>query len=624
MPLAREDVARRILTMPADQQRMAAALALKIYGDPPGERSVAGRDPRERRKYVGDPFAYFSDILGARLTAQQEEALELLERETRVLIPSANNQGKTFLLAGYGIYIMDALAAVPDEEQGLEEQGARLLLPGPDHSTIYATIYSEMLTLAARAERRGHLMPGRRSENSVLWRVRSQWEVEAFSPPKKVEQEVAHTASGRHHRNQVALIEEGQGVKESVWKAAEGMCSSAGNKIASSFNPTEPLGPAFQRARSGGYVCLHLSAFDHPNVMRRMPIVPAAVDFKVIDARVRTECRDRGAHPQTSVEPDRGDFLYALPPKGAEERGHRKDGVLGHPEGEVRVYRPTPAFTAQVLGRWPESSDTHLFDPGAWDEAVQRWRAEPDPTSPPDRVGVDVAREGDDETCTAPAWGDPAESLLRAYVETQDQIATGALLEIAMDQLYERRARVGELRVMPKGDGHDTGEAIYAAFGDVPYNVDITGVGTSPLDYLRRILECDAEGISFAALPPDPFRVGFLPWCENVRTWMYVTAAKLVKLGLVDVPPDPLLREEVMAHWLNTKSRTVELYDERRGRLEKKRVPSMLLGRKEEVRKRIGHSPDRSDAFVLSLFDALSTSEKRKRKVKLAWGGARR
>jgi hypothetical protein len=117
----------------------------------------------------------------------------VLNTETRVLIPSANNVGKTFLLAAGASICFDALGAL--EGDGEDEQGGRILLPGPDHADRLRDDLLAHARAGAPRRARGHLMPGERSENSVLWRVRAEWEMEAFSPPKRVGQNVAHTAS---------------------------------------------------------------------------------------------------------------------------------------------------------------------------------------------------------------------------------------------------------------------------------------------------------------------------------------------------------------------------------------------------------------------------------------------
>lgn len=550
---------------------------------------VPVRDPVQRRAYAGRPADYFRDILGWTLTPQQDAALALMEREHRVLIPSGNNVGKTFVLAGYGVYLMDAVAALPGEHD--REQGARILLPGPDHDTVFETVYSEMLTHAARAEARGYAMPGERSEKSVLWRVRPKWHVEVLSPPRRVGQSVAHTASGRHHRNQHALIEEGQGVDESLWLAAEGMCSSAGNKVISPFNPTEPVGPAFQRSRSGAYQVLHLSAFLHPNVVERALVIPDAVDFRVIDRRVLSQCQPRGDVPAV---PEHHDFRYALPPPRAPEHGARADGVLGHPDGTVRTYRPNAAFTSQVIGAWPATSDSGLFNAGDWDQGVQRWRLGTDPDEPPDAVGVDPAREGSDDPAACPRWGSSLADLLIAYALAEEDGTVDAVRA-------ERRIRSGAVQILAKGDGVDVARALDRAFPGSPFNVDEGGVGSSPHDHLSRVLGRDSTPVSFGAAPLPV--VPAEPYTDNIRTQLYVRAAMGVARGLVDPPDDLVLREEILAHETRHSTRTVVVDDPKRRRKVKQRMPSLQLIEKDQIKRRIGRSPDRADAWVLSLFD---------------------
>lgn len=595
---------------PSARERSPLALALAAARanalDRPGARRHASRDPRQRRGYATDPHAYLADVLGLTLTPPQEDALQLLATEPRLLLPSANNQGKTFLLGAWGVFVMDARAAIEDPDNGLPEQGARVLLPGPDHDTVFQTIYAEMLTMAARAEARGHLMPGERSEKSVLWRVRPKWGVEVFSPPQRVGQAVTHTASGRHHRNQVALIEEGQGVAEPIWRATEGMCSSDGNQIASAFNPTEASGPAYKRAQEGTYRVLHLDAFDHPNVRERRAVVPDAVDFKVIDARVRADCRDRGPYPGTPLEPEHGDFVYALPPRHAilPERGARADGFPGHPDAPLRVVRPNGAFTAQVRGQWPKGSDGGLFGTAELDAAMARGRLA-DVAGVPDAVGVDPAREGVDDATAAPRWGPGAAALLRAYADAEER--GPAAIRDVVDGAH---AVVGEITVLKKGDGVDTAAELHRRFPGSPFTMDEGGNASSPFDHLRRVLRRDVRGVSFGSAPLP--RLPGEPWCVNLRTQLYVRMAMLVARGLADLPDDALLREEFLAHTTEPVELTREVEvpepghrpgERPRFRTVKKRVQGVALVSKDDVKRLIGRSPDRADAAVLAVFD---------------------
>lgn len=500
----------------------------------------------------------------------------------------------TWVLGGYAVYVMDACAAVPDPARALDEQGAMIMLPGPDHDTIFSTIYREMLMHLLAARRRGFGMPGEWSDKSVLWRARPDWYVEDFAPPKHVGQDVAHTVSGRHHQNLIAIIEEGQGVGEPIWRAVEGMCAGAGNKILSAFNPTEARGSAFSRARGGAYHVLHLDAFGHPNVRQRRAVVPAAISHTTIDQRVRLDCRDRGPYPDTQPELGRRDFLYALPPPGAAERGGRADDVPGHPDGEVRVYRPSGIFQGQVLGQWPDQVDAGLFEPADLDAAMARWREAPEPASPPDRVGLDCAREGGDENIAAPAWGEDAETLLRAWAAAR-LVSEAAVAEV----VATRRVRVGGLVPLGKGKGPEIAERMAARFQRSPWIVDEGSVGASVLDHAAMVLGMDAVGVSFGGAPPEP--TPGERYAENLRTALYVRAALLHERGLVDMPDDPLLREELLAHKLIHKTRSVRVVGDD-GIPHKALKPCVLLVAKEEVKKVIGRSPDRADAYVLALY----------------------
>ena len=563
----------------------------------------AERSIDQRRAYVNRPADYIENVLQIYLTPQQGDALNLIETQNRVLIPSGHNLGKTFLLSAYGIYYFDAIGSQEDEVNRKDQQGARILLPGPDHNTIYMTVYSEMLVHAARAEGAGHLMPGRRSEDSVLWKVGPKWEMEAMAPMKRVGRAVAHSASGRHHANQIALVEEGQGVDESLWQAVEGTCTSQGNKIISSFNPTENSGPTYKRAREGTYSVIHLDGFDHPNVKFRAYSIPAAVDFQFVDDMVR-ECSDRGPYPDSRPDTDYDDFVYALPPvRGAAEFGPREDGHRGHPKGELRVFRPTPLFQAKVRGKWPTTATTGLFTPGDWDAAVTRWNDGGDPEEdPPDSVGIDPARQGADDTCAAPRWGMSAVKLLREYQFAEEELDEQMLKEIR----DHRRVRVGRIRAIGKGDGEEVARALAHRFPASPWVLDEAGVGTSVLDFSLRVFGMEAYGVSFAGRPDEPLSGQRL--ADNMRAQLYLRAAMLVNRGLCDVPDDPLLREEAMATNIIESSRTVK-EQARNGKLVKTKKSSIRIEEKANIKQRIGRSPDRLDAFVLSLHEVEVSSD---------------
>lgn len=605
--LSRVEIARRIAELPPDQRAAAVEAfraAFRFRGAGAGD--APSRDIDQRRRYANDPLAAARDLYGYVLTKQQEHTCVVVWSEPRVLIPAAQNVGKSWLLALIALLRIDCTAALPDRFTGAEQQGARILLPGPDSNTIKQTIYAQMLVHAARAESRGYPMPGERSEQSVLWRVPGypQWGVEAFSPPRRVGERQAHGAAGRHHANQHAFIEEGAGVSEALWRSVEGMCSGEGNTIVSAYNPTEPTSPARSREDSGGYVVVRLSALDHPNVRSRAVVVPGAVSHTRVDTLVRTDCTDRGPWPGTSVDAERGDFVYALPPAADAQDPAPHAAVPGHAAGQPRVYRPGPTAEVSILGRTASASVAGLFSAETISAAVARWRARTAPAGPPARVGVDPAREGSDDTLMAPAWGDAAEPLLLGWAAAQE-----ATPEAQAAFLAKRRAYIGLLEQVAKGDGPDTARRIRSRWPASPFTIDDGGVGTSPIDHLRRVLNAQVGMVSFGGLAPVP--TPGETWSENMRTAMYVRLARLLSFGLVDLPPDEQLREELLAHELETRSKSVEEHGRR------VRVTSVLLCPKDKVKAKIGRSPDRADAVVLALTEAAGPRPARQREILL-------
>ena len=549
-------------------------------------RSVATRDPIHRRRYADDPWAYIADILGITLSQPQKKALDAVTSHDRILLAGANNVGKTVLDACIALWFLDARGALPGGD--FEERGARVLLVGPDHSTIFQTVYAEMLSLARRAEARGHLMPGSRSTASVNWKVREKWGVEPFAPAKKAGQKQAHSAAGRHQREQLAILCEAQGIPEPVWKGVEGMCSTQGNRILAETNPTEAHGPFHSRSRLQSWRLVHLSALEHDNITDRRLIIPEAISWQKLESRIRDQCEELGPWPE--VQPNAGydDFIYALTPKDAEDSEQtRSDGFLGSAEGEPRVYRPRANFAPQSLGRYPKGGEQSLFDPAALDEAMARWREVHAPEIPPDRVGLDSAYGQGDAICAAGAWGADATTLLSRY---QEAMANGS--QDAIDLLREhQRAYVGRLHILPAARPPETARWMLDRFPQSHWMVEHAGGGEGVCDHARTTLRF----YNYSKINPSdaaPPRLDEEAACDNVRASLYVRAAMLVQRGLVDVPDDPMLRQELMAMKLVYDRTTVQ---------DGQRVQVARVTSKKDLLKTLGRSPDRATAFVFAL-----------------------
>jgi len=198
--------------------------------------------------------------------------------------------------------------------------------------------------------------------------------------------------------------------------------------------------------------------------------------------------------------------------------------------------------------------------PTEWVElAMARWkeRKPHELAHTMDSVGVDVARGGADKTtivCRHGRWFNRAK--VYAGKQTPDgQTTTGYV--------------VAELR----------NEAVI--------HIDVTGVGSSPYDFLRS-LRVNVIGVVMAGEATTCDQSGLLAF-KNIRTQLWWTMREALDpangLGL-ELPPDKTLLLELCAPEWSVQGRTI--YVESR----------------DDIVARIGRSPDLATAYVLALMDS--------------------
>lgn len=209
----------------------------------------------------------------------------------------------------------------------------------------------------------------------------------------------------------------------------------------------------------------------------------------------------------------------------------------------------SPAYQARVLGNFPAAGDDTLI-PIAWVEAaMERW-ADAAPGEPVE-IGCDVARYGSDDTVIAIRRGRRVEPLL-AYSQ-KDTMETAGLVRAA-----HREARAAEVKV------------------------DVIGIGAGVVDRLKE-QQCPVTGINVAEAAREPERF------RNLRSELWWSLREMLdpnprmNPGPIALPPDDAL----LADLTNIKYRINS-----RGQVEAES--------KDEIKKRLGRSPDRGDAVVLA------------------------
>lgn len=216
---------------------------------------------------------------------------------------------------------------------------------------------------------------------------------------------------------------------------------------------------------------------------------------------------------------------------------------------------------------WQQDDQWQVI-PSEWVRlAMERWRhmAGPPLTADDDGVverakmtcaGVDVARGGRDYTVIAPRYSN--------YM--------GPLIRIPGKGTPDGQSTAGEvIKNVPKG---------------TRINIDVIGVGSSPYDYL-----CDygynVVAISVAETTDETDIAGNLRFV-NLRSRLWWNAREMLDpdnnydLALPD--DKQLFRDLTSAHWHVT-------------------ARGIAIEKKDEIKKRIGRSPDDGDAVVMALYD---------------------
>ena len=209
----------------------------------------------------------------------------------------------------------------------------------------------------------------------------------------------------------------------------------------------------------------------------------------------------------------------------------------------------SPAYQARVKGQFPEQGDDTLI-PLSWIEAaMERWHdMEP---GKPKEIGVDVARFGSDNSVIVVRYG----------------------------------PKVVEIEEYSKQDTMETaGRVVAAERRHVPHSikVDVIGLGAGVVDRLNE-LQCLAQGVNVAERAKDPEQF------KNLRSEVWWNLRERLDPNPatnpepIGLPPNDNLLADLsgIKYKINSKGQIV-------------------VEPKDEMKKRLGRSPDIGDALALS------------------------
>jgi hypothetical protein len=228
---------------------------------------------------------------------------------------------------------------------------------------------------------------------------------------------------------------------------------------------------------------------------------------------------------------------------------------------------PEPLRSALLFGSWKAmlTDDAYQVIPRAWVKAAMaRWTEEP-PTSEKDKplvVGCDVARGGDDQTINAPRRGS----------------WYGKLQKHPGRSTPDGKSVAGLLMVLLANGGSA--------------NMDVIGVGASAYDHaVENGLQ--VIPVNFANKSSATDKSGRLTFV-NLRAeyyWRFREALDPNDGENIALPPDPELEADLIASRWSIQTNGIK------------------IEAKEDIKKRIGRSPDCGDAVVLAKGDGMDPSK---------------
>jgi hypothetical protein len=497
-------------------------------------------------KYRSDPLGFAADVLGVTLTPDQQAALRAaLEPPYRVMVKSGHNIGKTFLCSVLVVWWY------------YTRNPAIVITTAPTERDVCDLLWTEIRLLVRRAKLPDHLAPAAPGMYDPA--DPEEHYAKGFTARK------GESFQGRHRPNMLFVFDEAEGVEATYWKTTNTMFQPDGSSCwFAILNPTTTTSQSYQEEQAVDgdgdpkWRTFSISSLNHPNVLAAVkgePIpIPNAVSLGQVEDWV-------------------AEYFEPLP---SDEADPFVD--VEFPVGSGQWYRPGPDGEGRVLGRRPSAGTYGVWSEQLWTLAVEpkgkEFREIPAYDIP--EIGCDVARFGDDRTEIHARTG--SVSLSHEDHGGWDTVKTADRL---MRLAYHLAAQATARRDFHADPLRGT---------SIPIKVDDTGVGGGVTDILRANgYNAVPVNAGSSALDPDRY--------VRMRDELWFTTALLAKAGKLDLSRlgakrlAKLKTQAMQPKWTPTPTR-------------QRKVES-----KEDLKKRLGRSPDGMDAVNLAYLDTTGSDD---------------
>jgi hypothetical protein len=359
--------------------------------------------------------------------------------------------------------------------------------------------------------------------------------------------------SGKHAPHLLFIVDEGDAVPPEVYRGIEACMSGGMTRLLIMFNPRADVGTVARMVKNREGHILHLSAFDHPNVITGNDEIPGAVSREKTVRRLNEWSRPLAAQEARDIECfEVPDFLV----------GHVAKSLGGEdypplPAGWRRVHNP--ALFYMVLGIYPPKTDSQLISRVWLDDAVTRWLAytarygETPPHTIKPIVGMDIADMGKDSNQMTLRYG--------GYVARQSGWS-------GIDPDATAIKAYGELKQME------------LPMQEIKIYVDATGVGAGVAPRMMRLGASLAEGVMVASSPTYKTEMGVFFQLRDQLWWSVMTWLRDDKGAML--PPDDDLLDELAAPSYAIRNGKIRVSD------------------KDTMIELLGRSPDQAESLMMT------------------------
>lgn len=455
-------------------------------------------------QYVDDAEGFIEVVLGETLTDDLREICRAIVKYPIVIAQSGNGTGKSWIEGRLALWVY----LCRDEPQVYCVAAGSV---DNLRNILWAQVESVYDTNEA-------LQAGSRKIDLKISKAPLQFIKGVAIPTSGSESEKTSKFTGKHSKSLLFLVDEGDGVPDFVFNGIDTCMSGSSDMMLITFNPKVRKGAVYRMIKSGQAKVVKLTAFNHPNVITGLDVIPGAVNREKTLRRIAQwtrpladgEKRDKRCFELPS-------YLVGCVP--TDQQGNKYDPLKA---GWYRIIQHQ--FSHVVLGEYPAQADNQLIS----EEWIDRARSNYDlftakhgvivPPHTACTAGLDIADGGADSSVLCKRFGNFVHPLTAWEKQDPTEIA-----ELVKDDLT--RSGITNISAI---------------------NCDGTGVGAGTATVLNKFYRLPGVKVMVASSPTDKleddgeFRIlnDQLMWA--VREWLRTNTMAML-------PPDGVLIEELLA-----------------------------------------------------------------------------